>query len=147
MNSASSYKIYFIISLYEGNKHSISLYTFCIKNLSRLFEIPWCNYIRKILIKGTTSPIKTFFSFLKDITLITEGETSDDFYFYTVPSTLPSNLECTASYNEDYGHMIELTWNDPTTFDLDEDSTYKYSYILIESMLQPEIFKIRSINL
>ena len=87
------------------------------------------------------------FSFLKDITLITEGETSDDFYFYTVPSTLPSNLECTASYTEDYGHMIELTWNDPTTFDLDEDSTFKYSYSLIESMLQPEIFEIKNINL
>ena len=46
-------------------------------------------------------------------------------------------MDCTASYTEDYGHMIELTWNDPTTFDLDEDSTYKYSYSLIESMLQP----------
>ena len=43
--------------------------------------------------------------------------------------------------------MIELTWNDPTTFDLDEDSTFKYSYSLIESMLQPEIFEIKNINL
>jgi hypothetical protein len=82
-----------------------------------------------------TSHIKILFSSLTDITLITEGETSDDFYFYTVPSTLPSNLECTASYTEDYEHMIELTWDDPTIFDLDEDSTYKYSYSLIESML------------
>ena len=56
-------------------------------------------------------------------------------------------MECTASYTEDYGHMIELTWNDPTTFDLDEDSAYKYSYNLIESMLQPEIFEIKNINL
>ena len=56
-------------------------------------------------------------------------------------------MDCTASYTEDYGHMIELTWNDPTTFDLDEESTYKYSYSLIESMLQPEIFEIKNINL
>lgn len=65
---------------------------------------------------------------LIDTNVITEGETSDEFYFYTLLSSPPSSLECETLYNQ-----MDLTWNNPTN-GLDSGTSYEYSYSVTESM-------------
>ena len=65
---------------------------------------------------------------LLDTNVITEGETSDEFYFYTLLSSPPSSLECETLYNQ-----MDLTWNNPTN-GLDSGTSYEYSYSVTESM-------------
>ena len=65
---------------------------------------------------------------LTDTNVITEGETSDEFYFYTLLSSPPSSLECETLYNQ-----MDLTWNNPTN-GLDSGTSYEYSYTVAESM-------------
>ena len=60
--------------------------------------------------------------------MITEGETSDEFYFYTLLSSPPSSLECETLYNQ-----MDLTWNNPTN-GLDSGTSYECSYTVTESM-------------
>ena len=60
--------------------------------------------------------------------MITEGETSDEFYFYTLLSSPPSSLECETLYNQ-----MDLTWNNPTN-GLDSGTLYECSYTVTESM-------------
>jgi hypothetical protein len=65
--------------------------------------------------------------FLIDTNVITEGETSDEFYFYTLLSSPPSSLECETLYNQ-----MDLTWNNPTN-GLDSGTSYEYSYSVTDS--------------
>lgn len=61
-------------------------------------------------------------------TLITDGETSDAFYFYTLPTSPPSDLECATTYDS-----LSLTWGNPTIGMVDNTS-YQFSYTLVDSM-------------
>ena len=61
-------------------------------------------------------------------TLITDGETSDEFYFYTLPTSPPSDLECATTYDS-----LSLTWGNPTIGMVDNTS-YQFSYTLVDSM-------------
>ena len=72
---------------------------------------------------------------LTDTNVITEGETSDEFYFYTLLSSPPSSLECETLYNQ-----MDLTWNNPTN-GLDSGTSYECSYTVTESMFSLSILK------
>ena len=67
------------------------------------------------------------FSCLTEISLITEGETSEEFYFYTLPTSPPSDLACDTTYD-----TLSLTWSDPT-MGMVENTTYQFSYNLLDS--------------
>lgn len=69
-----------------------------------------------------------FSSIKSGTTLITEGETSDVFYFYTSPTLPPADLACETTYDS-----LILTWSQPT-LGMEENTTYYYSYNLIKSM-------------
>ena len=66
-------------------------------------------------------------SIFSGIKLITEGETSGEFYFYTLPTSTPSDLKCEATTDD-----LIVTWSDPTT-GMDQNTIYQYSYYLIDS--------------
>ena len=75
---------------------------------------------------------------LLDINLITEGETSEAFYFYTLPTTEPSDLTCETTIiagisASDYYYNAAFSWQNPTT-GISEDIAYQFSYNLVESM-------------
>ena len=67
------------------------------------------------------------FSCLTEINLITEGETSEEFYFYTLPTSPPSDLACDTTYD-----TLSITWSDPT-IGMVENTTYQFSYNLVDS--------------
>ena len=52
--------------------------------------------------------------------MITEGENSNKFYFFTLPSSIPADLECKAE-----SHALSLQWTDPT-IGMVENVTYHY---------------------
>ena len=71
---------------------------------------------------------------------ITEGETSEAFYFDTIPSTPPANVKCES---ED-PHEVKVTWENPlqgiehlTVENQDNVKVYNYQfhYQLKKSML------------
>ena len=66
--------------------------------------------------------------------MITEGETSDVFYFYTLPTLPPADLACETTYDS-----LSLTWSQPT-LGMEENTTYYYSYNLIKSMYAHMLF-------
>ena len=68
--------------------------------------------------------------------MITEGGTSDEYYFNTLPTSTPTDLHCETTYND-----LTLTWSDPTT-GMTENATYQFTYSLTESM-----FNIININI
>ena len=112
LEAGSSYKIQFSVSLYEGIY--ILVFVFCQQLVINYFINP---------ILGTT--------------LITDGETSDEFYFYTLPTSPPSDLECATTYDS-----LSLTWGNPTIGMVDNTS-YQFSYTLVDSMyntVQIELF-------
>ena len=65
--------------------------------------------------------------------MITEGETSDEFYVYTAPTLQPADTQCETTYD-----TIILTWRHPTLgMEFIENSTtptFQFSYTLSESM-------------
>ena len=68
---------------------------------------------------------------LSESHLITEGDNSEDFYIHTLPSSPPSDLECTTTFNS-----LELTWTYPSTGmfdDFNDASFYHFYYELNES--------------
>ena len=68
---------------------------------------------------------------LSETNLITEGDNSEDFYIHTLPSSPPSDLECTTTFNS-----LELTWTYPSTGmfdDFNDASFYHFYYELNES--------------
>ena len=67
--------------------------------------------------------------------MITEGETSDVFYFYTSPTLPPADLACKTTYDS-----LSLTWSQPT-LGMEENTTYYYSYNLIKSMYAHMLFQ------
>ena len=66
-------------------------------------------------------------SFL-DTNLITVGETSEEFQFYTLLSSPPSSLACETTDN-----TLSISWSDPTV-GLVAGTDYTYSFSLMESM-------------
>ena len=67
---------------------------------------------------------KCIFVCFADTNLITEGETSDEFYFYTLPSSVPANLECDADFE-----TLSINWEDPT-IGMVSNTSYTFSYSL-----------------
>ena len=67
---------------------------------------------------------KYIFFWFTDTNLITEGETSDEFYFYTLPSSVPANLECDADFE-----TLSINWEDPT-IGMVSNTSYTFSYSL-----------------
>ena len=59
--------------------------------------------------------------------MITEGGTSDEYYFNTLPASTPTDLHCETTSNH-----LTLTWSDPTT-GMTENATYQFTYSLTES--------------
>ena len=59
--------------------------------------------------------------------MITEGGTSDEYYFNTLPASTPTDLHCETTSND-----LTLTWSDPTT-GMTENATYQFTYSLTES--------------
>ncbi len=57
-----------------------------------------------------------------------QPKNSNKFYFFTLPSSLPADLECKAE-----SHALSLQWTDPT-IGMVENVTYHYNYNLIASM-------------
>ena len=64
-------------------------------------------------------------------TLITEGETSEPFYFTTLPTSPPSKLSCVSE-----GDSLTVKWNNPTAGMVDE-TVYRYAYRLLEGTSVP----------
>ena len=75
---------------------------------------------------------------LIDTNLITLGETSDEFHFYTRPSSPPSSVECETSVD-----TLAISFYDPTVGL--ESGTYTYTYTLTDSMYLLCIFCVPSI--
>ena len=69
--------------------------------------------------------------------MITEGGTSDEYYFNTLPTSTPTDLHCETTYND-----LTLTWSDPTT-GMTENATYQFTYSLTESMFNIIYIKCR----
>ena len=68
-----------------------------------------------------------FYAYLGN-NLIAEGESSDEFYFFTLPSSPPADLKCKTE-----SHSLSLRWRDPI-IGMIENVTYQYSYDLIAGM-------------
>ena len=81
--------------------------------------------MKNCLAKCTNDKLKN--SFL-DTNLITVGETSEEFQFYTLLSSPPSSLACETTDN-----TLSISWNDPTV-GLVAGTDYTYSFSLMESM-------------
>ena len=63
--------------------------------------------------------------------MIAKGTSSDDFYFFTLPSSPPSDLECVASTFE----SLDLKWKYPDPNEMfANDTVYHFSYNLVKSM-------------
>ena len=56
--------------------------------------------------------------------MITEGETSEPYYFTTLPTSPPSKDECVSSWDS-----ITFKWNNPTT-GMVNGTVYRYAYSL-----------------
>ena len=69
-------------------------------------------------------------------TLITEGESSDTFHFFTLPSTPPSDLACTSTFES-----LTLKWNDPTR-GMPEmiNQAYRFAYSLTDGRFTRKYF-------
>ena len=84
-------------------------------------------HIKKTILHFYVTLIKLknlFFFWFADTNLITEGETSDEFYFYTLPSSVPANLECDADFE-----TLSINWEDPT-IGMVSNTSYTFSYSL-----------------
>jgi hypothetical protein len=81
--------------------------------------------LKNCLAKCTNDKFKN--SFL-DTNLITVGETSEEFQFYTLLSSPPSSLACETTDN-----TLSISWSDPTV-GLVSGTDYTYSFSLMESM-------------
>ena len=64
-------------------------------------------------------------------TLITEGETSDPFYFATLPTSPPVQQECVSTWDS-----LSFKWNNPTEGMVDE-TVYHYAYRLLKGTSVP----------
>ena len=86
-----------------------------------------CFYIKKEIwhfLYDFHKVAKCIYVWFADTNLITEGETSDEFYFYTLPSSVPANLECDADFE-----TLSINWEDPT-IGMVSNTSYTFSYTL-----------------
>ena len=60
--------------------------------------------------------------------LISEGHNSDEFYFFTTPSSPPSSLACDTTSDS-----LTLTWRDPT-IGMELQKSYQFDYRLVAGM-------------
>ena len=81
--------------------------------------------MKNCLAKSTNDKFKNLFL---DTNLITVGETSEEFQFYTLLSSPPSSLACETTDN-----TLSISWSDPTV-GLVAGTDYTYSFSLMESM-------------
>ena len=81
--------------------------------------------MKNCLAKPTNDKFKNLFL---DTNLITVGETSEEFQFYTLLSSPPSSLACETTDN-----TLSISWSDPTV-GLVAGTDYTYSFSLMESM-------------
>ena len=75
---------------------------------------------------------------ISESNLITEGDNSEDFFINTLPSSPPSDLECTTTFDS-----LELTWTYPSSGmfdDFSDASLYHFYYELNESKFKVSIF-------
>ena len=66
--------------------------------------------------------------------MIAEGETSDVFYFDTLPTSPPSNLKCESTSS----NSLKLKWDNPTQ-GMEKITSYAFSYHLNKSKLFSDI--------
>ena len=66
-----------------------------------------------------------FFSDVTGKNLITEGETSDLFFFFTSPSSPPVEVNC-----ETTEKSIVPKWKNPTSHGMNKNDVYKFKWYL-----------------
>ena len=84
-------------------------------------------------------PSRVNFFFL-GINLITEGENSEYFYFFTLPTSLPFDLRCGSTFD-----TLSLQWTDPT-IGMRENVPYFYNYNLVKGRYSRSLSIIFHVN-